>query len=124
MADFDNQDFFTDPAVAADNPGYVTHMRSKCPVLREQHHGVFMVTGYDEAMEVLSTRSSSFSSAVAVTGPIPPLPFTPHGDDIRDQVNENRPNMVWTEHLATMDGEQHAKNRALLQQLLTHKRLK
>jgi cytochrome P450 len=124
MADFDTQDFFTDPAVAADNPGYVKHMRSKCPILREQHHGVFMVTGYDEAMEVLSTRSGSFSSAVAVTGPIPPLPFTPHGDDIREQVRENRPNMVWTEHLATMDGEQHAKNRALLQQLLTHKRLK
>jgi cytochrome P450 len=73
---------------------------------------------------VLSTRSGSFSSAVAVTGPIPPLPFTPHGDDIREQVREHRPNMVWTEHLATMDGEQHARNRALLQQLLTHKRLK
>lgn len=124
MADFDTQDFFTDPAVADDNPGYVEHMRSKCPVLREPHHGVFMVTGYDAAMEVLSTRSASFSSAVAVTGPIPPLPFTPHGDDIREQVRENRPNMVWTEHLATMDGEQHARNRALLQQLLTHKRLK
>jgi cytochrome P450 len=124
MADLDTRDFFTDPAVADDNPGYVAHLRSQCPVLREPHHGVFMVTGYDEAMEVLSTRASSFSSAVAVTGPIPPLPFTPHGDDIREQVRENRPNMVWTEHLATMDGEQHAKNRALLQQLLTHKRLK
>jgi cytochrome P450 len=124
MADFDKLDFFTDPAVAGDNPGYVAHMRAKCPVLREPNHGVFMVNGYDEAMEVLSTRASSFSSAVAVTGPIPPLPFTPHGDDIRDQVRENRPNMAWTEHLATMDGEQHARNRALLQQLLTHKRLK
>jgi cytochrome P450 len=124
MADYDTQDFFTDPAVADDNPGYVTHMRGRCPVLREPHHGVFMVTGYDEAMEVLSTRASAFSSAVAVTGPIPPLPFTPHGDDIREQVRANRPKMVWTEHLATMDGEEHAKNRALLQQLLTHKRLK
>jgi cytochrome P450 len=124
MADFDKQDFFTDPAVADDNPGYVAHMRGKCPVLREPHHGVFMVTGYDAAMEVLSTRSSSFSSAVAVTGPIPPLPFTPHGDDIREQVRENRPNMAWTEHLATMDGAEHAANRALLQQLLTHSRLK
>jgi cytochrome P450 len=124
MADIDTRDFFTDPAVADDNPGYVADLRGRCPVLREPHHGVFMVTGYDEAMEVLSTRASSFSSAVAVTGPIPPLPFTPHGDDIREQVRENRPNMVWTEHLATMDGEEHAKNRALLQQLLTHKRLK
>jgi cytochrome P450 len=32
--------------------------------------------------------------------------------------------MPWTEHLATMDGEEHARNRALLSHLLTHKRLK
>lgn len=117
-------DFFTDPAIADDNLGYVTKARSQCPVLREPSHGVFMVTGYDEAMEVLSTHSAAFSSAIAVTGPIPSLPFTPHGDDIREQVRENRPNMPWTEHLATMDGEEHQKNRALLSQLLTHKRLK
>jgi cytochrome P450 len=124
MAKVDEQDFFTDPAVANDNPGYVARMRASCPVLREPHHGAFIVTGYDEALEVLSTRAASFSSAVAVTGPLPPLPFTPHGDDIRQQVRENRPNMPWTEHLATMDGAEHVANRALLQQLLTHKRLK
>ncbi len=124
MADFDTRDFFTDPGVANDNPGYVNDLRARCPVLREPHHGAFMVTGYDEAMEVLSTRASAFSSAVAVTGPIPPLPFTPHGDDLREQVRQNRPLMPWTEHLATMDGEEHARNRALLSQLLTHKRLK
>jgi cytochrome P450 len=124
MGDLDTRDFFTDPRVADDNPGYAAEMRARCPVLREPHHGVFMVTGYDEALEILSTRSASFSSAVSVTGPIPPLPFTPHGDDIREQVRENRPNMPWTEHLATMDGTEHAANRALLQQLLTHSRLK
>jgi cytochrome P450 len=124
MGDLDTRDFFTDPGVADDNPGYAASLRSKCPVLREPHHGVLMVTGYDEALEVLSTRSASFSSAVSVTGPIPPLPFTPHGDDLREQVRENRPNMPWTEHLATMDGAEHAANRALLQQLLTHSRLK
>lgn len=117
-------DFFTDPAIADDNLGYVTATRAKCPVLREPNHGVFMVTGYDEAMEVLNTHSAAFSSAVAVTGPIPPLPFKPDGDDIREQVRQNRPLMPWTEHLATMDGEEHQKNRALLSQLLTHKRLK
>jgi cytochrome P450 len=73
---------------------------------------------------VLGAKSADFSSAVAVTGPIPPLPFTPQGDDIRDQVGAHRSQMPWTEHLATMDGEEHTKNRALLSQLLTHKRLK
>jgi cytochrome P450 len=117
-------DFFSDTRIAQDNPGYVTEARRLCPVLREPFHGVYMVTGYDEAMEVLGAKSSAFSSACAVTGPIPPLPFTPHGDDIRDQVAAHRPQMPWTEHLATMDGEEHQKNRALLSQLLTHKRLK
>src|ERR1700716_1047470 len=90
MTDFEKADFFTDPSVANDNPGYVTQLRGKCPVLREPHHGVFMVTGYDEAMEVLSTRAAAFSSVGAVPGPIPPLPFTPEADDIREQVQLNR----------------------------------
>jgi len=117
-------DFFSDPDVAQDNAAYVSAARRHCPVMREAHHGVYMVTGHAEAMEVLSSKAGAFSSACAVTGPIPPLPFAPHGNDIRDQVAAHRSQMPWTEHLATMDGEEHQKNRALLQQLLTHKRLK
>lgn len=124
MADSELGDFFADPAIAQDNNAYTSAARARAPVMREPHRGVYMVTGYDEAMEVLGAKSASFSSAPAVTGPIPPLPFIPEGDDIRAQVEANRPLMPWTEHLATMDGEEHAKNRALLSQLLTHKRLK
>lgn len=124
MADYDKRDFFTDPALANDTPAYLASLRAACPVLREPHHGVFMVTGYDQAMEVLGQKSAAFSSAVAVTGPIPPLPFTPEGDDIREQVAENRHNMPWTDHLATFDGAFHTAHRALLAQLLTHSRLK
>lgn len=124
MADCDARDFFTDPALANDAPAYLAGLRAQCPVLREPHHGVFMVTGYDEAMEVLGQKSAAFSSAVAVTGPIPPLPFTPRGDDIRKQIEANRQNMPWTDHLATFDGACHTAHRALLAQLLTHSRLK
>ncbi len=124
MTDYDKIDFFTDASVVNDVPAYLAHLRAKCPVLREPFHGDFMVTGYDEAMEVLSTHSGAFSSAVAVTGPIPPLPFVPEGDDIREQVRQNRKNMPWTDHLATFDGPEHVANRALLTQLLTHSRLK
>jgi cytochrome P450 len=92
-------------------------------VLREKFHGVFMVTGYDEAMEVLHKQSHAFSSAVTVTGPIPPLPFTPSGD-VREQLRQHRQEMPWTDHLATMDGIEHTENRNFLTQLLTHKRLK
>ncbi len=93
-------------------------------MLQEPYHGVFMVTGYDEAMEVYSQHGEIFSSALTVTGPIPPLPFTPEGDDITEQVRRHRKDMPWTDHLATMDGPEHAANRALVAQLLTHSRLK
>jgi cytochrome P450 len=124
MADYDAIDFFTDPSVVDDTPAFLAHLRAQCPVLRERFHGAYMVTGHDAAMEVLAQKSASFSSAVAVTGPIPPLPFAPEGDDIAAQLAAHREQMPWTDHLATMDAPVHAANRALLTQLLTHSRLK
>lgn len=123
MTKFRNTDFFSDPEVAQDLPGYLASMRSVCPVVQEPFHSVFMVTGYDEALEVFQQQGVAFSSAVAVTGPLPPLPFTPDGD-IAQKLAEHRHEMPWTDHLATFDGPHHAAHRALLAQLLTHKRLK
>ncbi|MEO5586345.1 MAG: cytochrome P450 [Novosphingobium sp.] len=124
MADFEFIDYFTDPAAADDNAGYCAQLRAIGPVVREPYHGAFMVTGYAAAVEVLAAKSGAFSSAVTVTGPIPPLPFAPEGDDIRAQLDRHRPDMPWTAHLATFDGTHHAAHRALLAQLLTHSRLK
>jgi cytochrome P450 len=124
MADSSAGDFFTDPEIANDTPTYLAGLRQRAPVLREPYHGVYMVTGYDEAMAVLGTSSSAFSSANSVTGPIPPLPFVPKGDDLRAQIEANRKLMPWTDHLATFDGQYHAAHRALLAQLLTYSRLK
>lgn len=123
MADYDSIDFFTDPAIVNDTPAYLAHLRSQCPVRREPFHGAFMVTGYAEAMEVFNQQGEVFSSAVAVTGPVPPLPFAAHGD-VREQLAQHRAEMPWTDHLATMDAPEHPGNRALLTQLLTHSRLK
>ena len=123
MTDSSEADFFSDPAIAQDLPGYLAAMRGQCPVMREPHQNVFMVTGYDEALEVYNQQGEVFSSAVAVTGPLPHLPFVPAGN-IRAQIAEHRSEMPWTDHLATFDGEEHTSHRALLQALLTHKRLK
>jgi cytochrome P450 len=117
-------DFFSDPGVIDQAQDYYRQARAICPALRESHHGAVMVTGYDAAMEVLSRQADRFSSCNAVTGPLPPLPFDPQGDDIRDQISANRSRMPWTDHLVTMDGPYHQQLRALLQQLLTHTRLK
>lgn len=123
MNDHRTADFFSDPEVASDLPGYLSAMRSSCPVFREPYHDVFMVTGLAEAMDVFRQQAGRFSSCVAVTGPLPPLPFTPHGD-VRAQIAQHRKKMAWTDHLATFDGAEHAAHRAMMTQLLTHSRLK
>ena len=45
-------------------------------------------------------------------------------DYIRAQIAAHRGEMPWTDHLATFDGNEHASHRAIMQALLTHKRLK
>jgi len=124
MSDLDSIDFFTDISVVNDPNPYFDHLRSKCPVLREPYHGTMMVTGYAEAMEVFSKHREVFSSCVAVTGPIPPLPFTPQGDDISGQISQHLPDMPWSAHLVTLDGPAHAALRTILNTILTHTRLK
>ncbi len=81
------------------------------------------ITGYDEAATVLKD-TDTFSSCIAVAGPFPPLPFTPEGDDITDQITEHRPQMPMFEHMVTMDPPDHTNARSLLNRLLTPKRLK
>jgi cytochrome P450 len=117
-------DFYSDLALIAEPRGYFDAMRARCPVALEPHHGTMMVTGYAEVMEVLTRKDDSFSSAVSVIGPIPPLPFTLEGDDVGAQIEAHRDELPWSEHLVCFDGKKHAEHRALLTSLLTHKRLK
>lgn len=50
MNDFDDFDFFTDPTLVPNPHPYFDYLRAQGPVVREPHHGVVAVTGYDEAM--------------------------------------------------------------------------
>ncbi|HEX2212642.1 MAG TPA: cytochrome P450 [Mycobacterium sp.] len=123
MSNFDTIDYFTDPSLVPDPHPYFDHLRSKCPVVQEPHYGVLAVTGYDEAAAVLKD-TDTFSSCIAVAGPFPPLPFTPEGDDITDQITAHRPQMPMYEHMVTMDPPDHTNARSLLNRLLTPSRLK
>lgn len=116
-------DFFTDPKIIQEPRGYFAQMRSKAPVAWEPHHNALMVTGFDEAMEVLNRTDGAFSSAVSILGPLPPLPFTLEGPDIRAQLEAHRDELPWSAHLTTFDGQKHADYRGLMQALLTYKRL-
>ena len=43
MTEFDSIDFFADVSVVNDPSPYFDHLRAKCPVLREAHHGAISV---------------------------------------------------------------------------------
>jgi cytochrome P450 len=120
----DGPDFFSDPDVIADPKRFFDHLRSKCPVAKEPYHGTLMVTGHDEILEILNRKDDTFSSAVSVIGPIPPLPFEPQGDDISEQIETHREELPWSLHLACFDGKKHTDYRTLVTRLLTFKRVK
>ncbi len=123
MVDFDSVDYFTDPSLVPDPHPYFDHMRAKCPVSQESHHGVYAVTGYEEAAEVFKDPDL-FSSVISVGGPFPPLPFEIEGDDIGALIEQHRAGMPMSEHMVTMDPPQHTYARSLLNRLLTPARLK
>ena len=124
MTDFEAMDFFRGDELVADPYPYFDALREQCPVRREPHHGVMMVTGYDEAVEVYHD-AGTFSSCISVTGPFPGFPVPLEGDDVQ------RPDRAapatscrsatscrrWTRPM-------HTDHRALLMRLITPKRLK
>jgi cytochrome P450 len=123
VTDFDAIDFFRDQSVVPDPYPYFDHLRSKCPVLREEHHGVVMVTGYDEACAIYMD-TATFSSANSVTGPFPGFPVPLEGDDVTDLIEQHRDDLPFSDQLPTMDPPKHKDHRGLLMRLLTPKRLK
>jgi cytochrome P450 len=66
-------DFFRDERLVDDPYPFFEALRDKCPVSREDHYGVTMVTGWDEAVAVYNDEET-FSSCISVTGPFPGFP--------------------------------------------------
>jgi len=52
IVDYDTIDYFRGNELVADPYPYFDWLRAQCPVHRESEHGVYMVTGYDEAAAV------------------------------------------------------------------------
>ncbi|GAA5061297.1 cytochrome P450 [Nocardia callitridis] len=123
MTEIESVDFFTDQSLIADPYPYFDALRAKCPVLHTDAYGVVAVTGHEEAAAVYKDPDT-FSSAISVGGPFPPLPFTPEGDDISDLLAQHRDSMPMSEHMITMDPPQHQYARSLLTRLITPRRLK
>src|SRR6476469_7763470 len=82
-------DYFTDPAITQHPYDYWDELRRQGPVVREPHHGVIAVTGYQEVQAAFKDVEA-FSAVNAIGGPFPPLPFTPDGDDIGELITAHR----------------------------------
>jgi cytochrome P450 family 150 subfamily A5 len=121
--DLDVLDFFRGDELIVDPYPYFDHLRSKCPVVREPHHGVVMVTGYEEAVSVY-TNVDTFSSCNSVTGPFPGFPVPLAGDDVSGLIARYRDELPFSDQVTTMDPPKHRAHRGLLMRLLTPKRLR
>lgn len=116
-------DFYTDLSLVEKPWPYLERLRDAGPVAWLPDRKVVAVTGYDEALKVYND-TKTFSSINAVTGPLPPLPFEPEGDDIFDQVEANRDLMPFAREIVALDAPDHTRLRSLLMPLFTPRRLK
>lgn len=123
MTDFSQTDIYTDVTLV-DNPWpYFEYLRAQGPIARLPHRNVLAVTGFEEALAIYAD-TANFSSVNAVTGPIPDLPFAPHGDDIAQDVADHRPQIPFGLEVAGLDAPLHGPMRSLLMPLFTPGRLK
>jgi len=123
MSDYDGIDFFRDQTLIEDPYPYFEFLRQECPVRRERHHDVVMVTGYEEALAVYHDVER-FSSCNSVTGPFPGFPVPLEGDDVSELIEQHRDELPMSDQLPTMDPPKHKAHRGLLMRLITPKRLK
>jgi cytochrome P450 len=122
MSDYSGLDYFNDVSLVNDPHPYFEYLHSMGPAVKLPKHNVVAVTGYDEGVAVLMDHDA-FSSINSATGPLPPLPFKPEGDDITEQIRRFRGEMSFGAMLVTQDPPEHTRSRSLLMGLLTPNRL-
>ncbi|UDY36676.1 cytochrome P450 [Dermatobacter hominis] len=122
--DIDAPDFFTDGELLRDPYDWFRALRDECPLRREVHHDVVMVTGYDEVVSIYND-TEHFSSCTSVTGPFPGFPVPVDGlDDISELIEQHRDDLPFSDQLPTLDPPVHTDHRALLARMITPKRLR
>lgn len=123
MSDLLNANFFTDRSVQDDPYPYFAALREAAPVYQEPRYGVFMVTGYEEALEVYND-AKRFSSCNVVCGPFVKFPVPFEGDDVSDIIEAHRDSLPFSDQLPSFDPPKHTLHRGLMLRILTPKRLR
>src|SRR5579862_9027168 len=98
VSDLEATNFFRDRAVQDDPYAYFDALRSEAPVWREPHFGVFMVTGYEEALAVYND-SATFSSCNTVSGPFKKFSQPIEGDDVSAVIDQCRDELPFSDQL-------------------------
>jgi cytochrome P450 family 150 subfamily A5 len=123
MSDFATVNFFKDRAIHDDPYPYYEWLRQQSPVWQEPHYGVFMITGYEEAIAVYN-EGATFSSCNTVAGPFVKFSVPVEGDDISEIIEQYRDELPFSDQLPSFDPPKHTAHRALMMRLITPKRLK
>lgn len=121
MTDFEKLDYFLDASVSANPHAYWDFAREQCPVWREPHHGVVLITGYDEVISVY--RDNATWSACNTVAGLRPFPVPLEGDDVSDLIEHHRDQLVFSDELPAMDPPTHTAHRALVSRWITPRRL-
>ncbi len=123
MTDFETANFFKDGSIHDDPYPYFDHLRAKAPIWQEPHYGVYMVSGYDEALAIYND-AVNFSSCNTVAGPFTKFSVPVEGDDITRIIEEHRDELPFSDQLPSFDPPVHTAHRGLLMRLLTPGRLR
>ncbi|SFF82962.1 Cytochrome P450 [Novosphingobium sp. CF614] len=118
---FEDVDYFTDRSLPDEPHSYFEFLRAQGPLTRLPLRGVVAVTGYNEGNAIFRNEER-FSSYNAAYGPNP-LPFTPEGEDITDQIESHRDGNMIFRMISTFDPPNHTRLRMLLRGLFSPKRL-
>lgn len=97
-------------------------LRERAPVFKEPHHGVYLVTRYDDIVSV-ARRPEMFSSIVAATGPLTPLPALGEHASTSDRIAHHREHGLGANMLLTLDPPDHPKYRSIVNKLFSPRRM-
>lgn len=96
--EFSELDFFRGSELIENPYPYYEALRQRCPVTKESHHNVTMITGWDEACAVLND-AETWSSCISVTGPFPGFPVPLEGDDVTELIERHRDELPFSDQL-------------------------
>jgi cytochrome P450 len=119
----EERDYFTDYQILKEPYQFFEAVRDHGPVWQPPGRDYLIVTGFDEALEVLKNHDD-FSAVIGVAGAAAPLPFEPHDSDISDQLEANRSRILGGDYMVNLDGNPHSNMRSLVNRLFTPSRLR